>query len=51
VYHLADIDRDMNGAVAIAWPEFLATVAALQNPRKCRGGKPGLVRAQGGHAA
>ena len=46
VYHLADIDRDMNGAVAIAWPEFLEIVAALQNPRKCRGGRQGLVRKQ-----
>ena len=44
VYHLADIDRDKQGIVTIDWPEFLEIVAKLQNPRKCRGGKPGLVR-------
>ena len=42
--HLGDIDRDMKGAVAIGWPEFLAIVGALQNPAKCRGGKVGLAR-------
>ena len=41
---LADIDRDKQGIVTIDWPEFLEIVAKLQNPRKCRGGKPGLVR-------
>ena len=44
VYHLADIDRDKQGIVTIDWPEFLEIVAKLQNPRKCRGGKAGLVR-------
>ena len=42
--HLGDIDRDMKGSVAIGWPEFLAIVGALQEPKKCRGGKPGLTR-------
>ena len=42
--HFGDIDRDMKGAVAIGWPEFLAIVGALQNPKKCRGKTPGLTR-------
>jgi hypothetical protein len=49
--HLGDIDRDMKGAVAIGWPEFLAIVGALQNPKKCRSGKPGLTRVSTGQAS